>query len=374
MEQVAGEREAEEFTLVARKPYFDLPTACPICLPLFIYLKLAHFPFRLSFNSIFPDSDQIPYVESGTYVAYNNENSGVVECLKKDGIVDLDSEFQSAPDWVSIQAMINSWLADALTYELWVGTDGRSAYKIYYSDLSWPIGKVLFLKQVYSVKQRLGITKDNAEHREDEIYRRAKIAYGALSTKLGEQNFLFDDRPSSLDATFLGHVLVTLHALPDTSVLRSKLLEHDNIVRYAEKLKTELIESGSSSSGPQFRSVPSSSTPRKGPSNWSNSSFVENGCQLTLKSGLGRSLAEALFILVNLSIEISMVRFCPQLGSKPKSKPKREKTEEEKTFKRRAKYFLAAQLLAVLLFLSMMGGYDSGDLELDDEDEGISFN
>ncbi|TYH04674.1 hypothetical protein ES288_A08G025100v1 [Gossypium darwinii] len=365
MEQVAGEREAEEFTLVARKPYFDLPTACPICLPLFIYLKLAHFPFRLSFNSIFPDSDQIPYVESGTYVAYNNENSGVVECLKKDGIVDLDSEFQSAPDWVSIQAMINSWLADALTYELWVGTDGRSAYKIYYSDLSWPIGKVLFLKQVYSVKQRLGITKDNAEHREDEIYRRAKIAYGALSTKLGEQNFLFDDRPSSLDATFLGHVLVTLHALPedeywlnlavdgsntmenhvavyccsngsiladyhqDTSVLRSKLLEHDNIVRYAEKLKTELIESGSSSSGPQFRSVPSSSTPRKGPSNWS---------------------------------------------SKPKSKPKREKTEEEKTFKRRAKYFLAAQLLAVLLFLSMMGGYDSGDLELDDEDEGISFN
>lgn len=69
-----------------------------------------------------------------------------------------------------------------------------------------------------------------------------------------------------------------------------------------------------------------------------------------------------------------MVRFCPQLGSKPKSKPKREKTEEEKTFKRRAKYFLAAQLLAVLLFLSVMGGYDSGDLELDDEDEGISFN
>ncbi|KAA3471602.1 mitochondrial outer membrane import complex protein METAXIN-like [Gossypium australe] len=416
MEQVVGEREAEEFTLVARKPYFDLPTACPVCLPLFIYLKLAHFPFRLSFNSIFPDSDQIPYVESGTYVAYNNENSGVVECLKKDGIVDLDSEFQSAPDWVSIQAMINSWLADALTYELWVGTDGKSAYKIYYSDLSWPIGKVLFLKQVYSVKQRLGITKDNAEHREDEIYRRAKLAYGALSTKLGEQNFLFDDRPSSLDATFLGHVLVTLHALPflhllniqlseknlshkedeywlnlavdgsntmqihyllkifplerkrnissnhgrfqirilkipsmnetfplnifktcsfailhhqDTSVLRSKLLEHENIVRYAEKLKTELIESGSSSSGPQFRSVPSSSTPRKGPSNWS---------------------------------------------SKPKSKPKREKTEEEKTFKRRAKYFLAAQLLAVLLFLSMMGGYDSGDLELDDEDEGISFN
>lgn len=328
MERVT-EREGEEFTLVARKPYFDLPTACPLCLPLFIYLKLAHFPFRLSFNSIFPDSDQIPYVESGTYVAYNNENGGVIECLKQDGIVDLDSEFHSVPDWISTKAMISSWLADAMIYELWVGSDGRSAYKIYYSDLSWPIGKVLFLKQVYIVKQRLGITKDNAEQREAEIYRRAKIAYGALSTRLGDQNFLFDDRPSSLDATFLGHALVTLHALPNTSVLRSKLLEHDNIVRYAEKLKMELIESGSSATGPQFNSVPSSSAPRKGPSNWS---------------------------------------------TKPKNKPKREKTEAEKTFKRRAKYFLAAQLLAVLLFLSVMGGYDSGDLELDDDDEGLAFD
>ncbi|KAK6272945.1 hypothetical protein POUND7_010028 [Theobroma cacao] len=328
MEQVQA-REAEEFTLVTRKPYFDLPTACPLCLPVYIYLKLAHLPFHLEFNSVYPDSDQIPYVESGTYVAYNNENGGVIERLKQDGIVDLDSEFQSVPDWISMKAMISSWLADAIMYELWVGSDGRSANKIYYSDLSWPIGKVLLLKQVYIVKQRLGITKDNAEQREDEIYRRAKIAYGALSTRLGEQNFLFDDRPSSLDATFLGHALVTLHVLPESSVLRSKLLEHDNIVRYAEKLKMELIESGSSSSGPQFHSVPSSSAPRKDSSNW---------------------------------------------RSKPKSKPKREKTDEEKTFKRRAKYFLGAQLLAVLLFLSVMGGYDSGDMEFDNDDEGFTYD
>ncbi|WRX33522.1 Thioredoxin-like fold - like 2 [Theobroma cacao] len=307
MEQVQA-REAEEFTLVTRKPYFDLPTACPLCLPVYIYLKLAHLPFHLEFNSVYPDSDQIPYVESGTYVAYNNENGGVIERLKQDGIVDLDSEFQSVPDWISMKAMISSWLADAIMYELWVGSDGRSANKIYYSDLSWPIGKVLLLKQ---------------------IYRRAKIAYGALSTRLGEQNFLFDDRPSSLDATFLGHALVTLHVLPESSVLRSKLLEHDNIVRYAEKLKMELIESGSSSSGPQFHSVPSSSAPRKDSSNW---------------------------------------------RSKPKSKPKREKTDEEKTFKRRAKYFLGAQLLAVLLFLSVMGGYDSGDMEFDDDDEGFTYD
>lgn len=114
-------------------------------------------------------SDIIPYVESGTYVACNNENGGVIECLKKDGIVDLDNEFQSVPEWISMKALISSWLEEALMYELWVGSDGNSVGKIYYSDLAWPIGKVLFLQQVRTVKQQLGITKENCERREEEV-------------------------------------------------------------------------------------------------------------------------------------------------------------------------------------------------------------
>lgn len=190
--------------------------------------------------------DQIPYVESGTYVAYNNEKGGVIESLKEDGILDMDSEVHSVPEWISTKAMVNSWLADALMYELWVGSDGSSAHKIYYSDLPWPIGKFLYFKQVRMAKQLLGITKENADRREEEvhsistsyfllkiahargvdfivsfsdflltsnlvftnaevyasqetqdifyaqIYRRATIAYGALSTRLGDQTYFFD--------------------------------------------------------------------------------------------------------------------------------------------------------------------------------------
>lgn len=114
-------------------------------------------------------SDQIPYVEYGCYVAYNNEKGGLIERLKEDGVVDLDNEFYSVPEWISLKAMINSWLADALMYELWVGSDSGTAQKIYCSDLPWPIGKALFFKQVHIVKQRLGITKDNAEQMEEEV-------------------------------------------------------------------------------------------------------------------------------------------------------------------------------------------------------------
>ncbi|EEE65164.1 hypothetical protein OsJ_20266 [Oryza sativa Japonica Group] len=55
---------------------------------------------------------------------------------------------------------------------------------------------------------------------------------------------------------------------------------------------------------------------------------------------------------------------------KPKPRAKKERTEEEKKFRRKAKYFLATQLVAVLLFLSLMGGADSS--ELDDED-GVDY-
>ncbi|KAF9612452.1 hypothetical protein IFM89_000200 [Coptis chinensis] len=320
------ENNEEGFVLVARKPCFGLPTACPSSLPVYIYLRFANVPFDLRFNLLHPDSDQIPYVESGAYVAYNNEKCGVIESLKEDGIVDLDSGVpsQTIPEWLSTKAMITSWLGEAVLYELWVGSDGSAADKIYFSDLPWPIGTILHFKQTLGAKQVLGITKLNAERREDEIYRRATMAYEALSTMLGEQKFFVENKSTSLDAVFLGHTLFTLHALPDTSVLRSKLLKHSNLVRYSENLKMEFLEVGSSSSSvsqPPFEPS-SSSTPRRTPSSW---------------------------------------------RSNPKPKPKKEKTEEEKTFRRRAKYFLATQLVAVVIFLSILGGSDEVDVE-DDND------
>lgn len=309
--------EREKLTLVTRKSCFGLPTSCPNCLPAYVYLKFSGTPFDLDFNLINPDS------------AYNNEKGGVIRSLSEDGFVDLDSQVRGIPEWISAKAMVDSWLADAIIYELWVGSDGTSAYKIYYSDLPWPLGKILYLKQVHVVKQILGITKENAERREEEIYRNASDAFSALSTRLGEQAYFFDNRPTSLDAVFLGYALFTLYALPETSVLRSKLLEHNNLVSYTEKYKSELVDSsGSSSSGTQSQSDPSSSVPRR-PSQWS---------------------------------------------SKPKSKPKREKTEEEKKFRRRAKYFLVTQLVAVLVFLSLLGGSDASEVELDEDDDGVDYD
>lgn len=114
--------------------------------------------------------DKIPYFEFGDNVAYNNENEGIIECLKKDvGVVDLDSEVSSLPNWISIKAIITTWLDEALAFELWVGCEGSSAYSIYYSDLPWPIGKVLSWKKSRWLKLKHGITDDNADVKKEEV-------------------------------------------------------------------------------------------------------------------------------------------------------------------------------------------------------------
>ncbi|KAL1371947.1 hypothetical protein HN51_002128 [Arachis hypogaea] len=325
--------ENEINTLVVRKPCFGLPTGCTQCLSAYLYLKFAQFSFQLDFHLNYPDSDQIPYFELGDYVAYNNEKGGLIECLKRDvGGVDLDSGISSLPDWIQTKAMLTTWLADALDYELWVGSEGYSsspAYTIYYSDLPWPLGKVLFWRKACWIKQKHGITNENAELKKEEIYRRANSAYGALSTWLGEQSYLFENRPSSLDAIFLAHGLVTLQALPESSVLRSKLLEHANLVRFVQQCKTELIDASPTPTYVrQFHTAGSSSTSRS------------------------RSTS----------------------SSKTKSKPKREKTEEEKTFKRRSKYFVAAQLVAVVVFLTIMTSFDDAAVDLDDADGSYGYD
>ncbi|CAL5051284.1 unnamed protein product [Urochloa decumbens] len=320
---------AERKVLVARKPCFGLPTACPTSLPVLLYLRLAQVPFDIHVDTSFPDADHIPYVEFGDCVAFNNEKGGVIEYLREEKILDLNSKHPgvSPTDVLSTKAMVSTWLADALQYELWVVTDGSIAQDIYFSDLPWPIGKILHWKKTRDVKQLLGITKQNAAEKEEEIYQKATAAYDALSLKLGDQVFLFDNSPTDVDALFLGHALFVLNALPDTSVLKGTLQKHENLVNFVEHHKVQLLDDLSSPSGLGSSPSPSSSsTPRK-------------------RASAGQSY-------------------------KPKPRAKKERTEEEKKFRRRSKYFLAAQLVGVLVFLSVLGGVDSSEL---DDDDGMDY-
>lgn len=62
------------------------------------------------------------------YVAYCHGNGGVILRLKED--VNLDLEFL-VPEWAVMEAMLNSWLANAIAYELWLGIYGNLNMSIF---------------------------------------------------------------------------------------------------------------------------------------------------------------------------------------------------------------------------------------------------
>ncbi|XP_065637344.1 probable serine/threonine-protein kinase PBL7 isoform X1 [Quercus suber] len=65
--------------------------------------------------------------------------------------------------------------------------------------------------------------------------------YKVLSTMLHDQTFFFGDRPTSLDALFLGHALFVLHVLPEGSVLFAKLNGYPNLVNYTVNHGQEVL-------------------------------------------------------------------------------------------------------------------------------------
>ncbi|CAL9083321.1 unnamed protein product [Musa acuminata var. zebrina] len=161
--------ETPEIVLVARTGGFGRPTACPICLPVYFYLRLAKV-FGLRHDRANPNSDHVPYIEHGYSVAFDNEG-GVIECLNEDDIVILDSKISKDCflDLLCTKVIISTWLAEAEQYELWVACDQTITDAIYFSDLSWPIGKILHWKQSKAVKQLHGITNLVLQRKREEV-------------------------------------------------------------------------------------------------------------------------------------------------------------------------------------------------------------
>lgn len=50
------DQKEKGLVLVARNPGFGLPTACPSCLPVYLYLRFANASFDLHFHPTSPDS------------------------------------------------------------------------------------------------------------------------------------------------------------------------------------------------------------------------------------------------------------------------------------------------------------------------------
>ncbi|KAL3685307.1 hypothetical protein R1sor_003329 [Riccia sorocarpa] len=309
--------------LLVRSGAWGLPTACPVCLPPYIYLKLAGVAFTPQYATFQPDSDDLPVLEYGNVVGYGSESGGIVGVLKREKICDLDEGLPDSAkaDLNAYSAIVNSWLSDALLHELWLKENEKVVAQVYLSSLPWPVNKAIDWKQRRAVERHLGINTENVAERSAELYRKAAAAYEALSIRLQDQDYFVAGKPTSLDAAVLGHVFFVQHAPLELSFLKEQLNKHRNLVVYAEKMESKLL----GDSAPTVFPPPRSSSPPPG----------------SYASSSSRGTAGP---------------------SNTKAAPKK-RSEKDKLFRKRAKYFIIAQVAAVLLYVVFAG--------IEVEDEGL---
>lgn len=314
--------DSVDLVLVTRPAGFGMPTVCPACLPVYLYLRLAAVSFREQVSAVEPDSVDLPCVEYGENVGFSSENGGVIEFLRKEKIADLDADLSDSEkaELETCKAMMQSWVADASAYEVWMRDNSRQCKTVYFSELPWGLVQALDWKQRLAVMQRLEITPENTMTRTEELYKKASNAYSALSILLSDQKYFFNDRPTSLDALVLGHLLFHLRVPLEVSTLKEAILKYQNLVDYAEHWSKYLL-------GEEGNSIDSSFRPKTPHSSHASP---------------------------------------PRQGPKERDNPEKERREKDIFFKKRAKYFVIAQVTAVLMYV-VFAGYGVDD---DGEDDG----
>ncbi|KAI5061079.1 hypothetical protein GOP47_0023584 [Adiantum capillus-veneris] len=308
--------DGRDLVLLARGPAWGLPTACPFCLPSYIYLKLARLDFSITYNNVSPDADYLPAVEYGDLVGYSTQSGGIIGFLERQGIANLDAGLldNEVALMRSLSAMIWMHLHSMLLCELWDLDNVKVARQIYFASLPWPLSKILYWKQQVCMWNHLGLRKDNIALMNQEMEVKATQAYDTLSTLLGDQKFFLSSGPSSLDALFLSHALFVMKAPLENSHLKEELYRHPNLVRFAESLQRGFLEA-------------------KGPDPIARSVHVNP----------------------------------PRHPSAPlRRQEKVQRTEKMTNFKWRAKWFFTAQAVAVLAFLYIWGVSEIQEAALDD--------
>jgi metaxin len=325
------EKQESQLVLLVREGGFGLPTACPACLPWFVYLKLSSVSFQTQYSGVEPDSEDLPAVEYGEAVGFASESGGILEFLKREKIADLDAALTEGEraELESCKAMVESWIVDASLYEIWMRDNDKAVRKVYFAALPMGLSYALDWKQRHSVMQRLGVTTENAKSRGDELLRKAGMAYQALSVRLQDQKLFFGDRPTSLDALVLGHLLFHLNVSLEVSNLREEISKYPNLVTYAQSLKSQLLGGDDGvPMGSAFGNPKAPPPPSPPPTSTTHHSSPDTSGK-----------------------------------EKPANKSRNDK---EKLFKKRAKYFVIAQFVAILMYV-VVAGIDFEDDAQDDD-------
>jgi len=187
-------------------------------------------------------SGRLPFIRANKFIIA--EVDPIVSFVNTKGITltgHLDATQKA--DMRAYMSLVSNVLGNAETYLSWLDnvTYCEVTKPRYGSTYPWPLNHILTWQkkqQAFKRLSALGWTSKSLE----EVYQEVEQCCVALSERLDNQPYFFDDKPTELDALVFGHLFSILTTpLPDTR-LASIVRGHHNLVELCQQIDKEYFD------------------------------------------------------------------------------------------------------------------------------------
>ncbi|MCH9644187.1 MAG: glutathione S-transferase family protein [Gammaproteobacteria bacterium] len=217
---------------------WNLPSASPFCVKLETYLRMTGIPYEISRlqDPRKTPKGKLPYVE------YKGEKIGdsslVIERLKAEFGDVLDQHLTSEQKATSLafQRLLEEHLYWVIAYTRWVEKENWAKTKVAYFGGMPPLIRKFVPEMI-----RKNVVKNIHEqgvgrHTQEEIYKMGCDDLDALSVLLGEKEYFFNNKPSSLDAIAYAFTTGVLYP-PLPSRLKTHAATISNLKQHVDRIE-----------------------------------------------------------------------------------------------------------------------------------------
>ncbi len=218
---------------------FGIIEPSPFVLKVHAYLHMANIDFEINTdfkNLKMAPKGKLPFISDGGKIVADSQC--IIDHIKEKYGDKLDlhlSKEQKATAYLLTKSLDENFYF-CLVYSRWLRDD------------TWPVVKQAFfgnlppiIRHIVPALVRKGVSRSLygqgiSRHSDDEILNLTQSSLQALSDLLGEQKFMFGDKPTSFDATCYGflaeYILVDID-----NPFNSAAKEHSNLVEYCNRIK-----------------------------------------------------------------------------------------------------------------------------------------
>ncbi|TRY68683.1 hypothetical protein TCAL_07237 [Tigriopus californicus] len=215
------------------------------CLSVQAYLRMCDLNFNLRQRSNaehMSPSGKVPFIRAGKFVIA--EMDPIISFVEQKGITlteHLDSSQKA--DMRAYMSLVSNVLGNAEAFVSWNDdtTLSEVTKKRYGSVYPWPLNSILSWQKRGQVMRRLKALNWSSKSMSD-VLNEVENCCQALSERLDNQKYFFNNRPTELDAMVFGHLFSILTTpLPDNS-MASIVRNYKNLLELCQNIDKEYFD------------------------------------------------------------------------------------------------------------------------------------